>query len=387
MKKLVLVLLIVLALLAWGGLVSAQGGGLRAVVPGAATLYAEPSAEAEVVAELPASTEFTVTMTSEDGAWLTVVADDGSEGYVMADAAVVLSPAALAPLAYVAPSSAGATGLFTAPQIGADIVAQLPDGTVGMVLGTDGEFAYVATALGKGWSVASAWEFLPDGSGPQLVTLNAQPEAGIFAEPNINADLLTTVPNGSLVFSAGAAEGEFQPVLAPDGSMGYMVLPALSPVPTTMVDTVGGAQSTAALFDAADFNSNIIAPIDNGTMIFLVSAVDDFWYEAYVPALGSGFVLGQKLGAPYTVATVQVDNAVVRAGPNDNVYNAIATVPAGTRVVAQGVSASGAWIQVAIPFSEVDFGYYGVSGWMRDYLFVDADGNSDLDTTFLAVTE
>ena len=75
------------------------------------------------------------------------------------------------------------------------------------------------------------------------------------------------------------------------------------------------------------------------------------------------------------MATVQVQDAVVRAGPNDNVYNAIATLPLGTKVVVKGISESGAWVQVGISFNEVDFSYYGVSGWMRDYLFKDADGN------------
>ena len=84
---------------------------------------------------------------------------------------------------------------------------------------------------------------------------------------------------------------------------------------------------------------------------------------------------------------MQVAEAVVRAGPNDNVYGAVALLRAGTPVIVKGVSETGAWIEVAIPFDELDFGYNGVSGWMRDFLFVDGMGESDLAADMLAVTE
>jgi hypothetical protein len=390
MKKFVVVLLIVLAMTAVGafGVASAQGDGtsLKAISGDPVTIYAEPSDGAEVVAELAPSTEMTVVAADETGAWLQVSAADG-EGFVKADAVVVLNLPLLASKSVVNNARTGATGLFVTPQIGADIITSLDNGTVGTVLGTFGEFAYVETAYGKGWSIATAWAPLPEGSSAEVVTLVRNPELGVFVEPKIGADIVSTVPNGAVVYWLGAPDGEFVEVLLGDGQQGYAIASSFAPLSGVMVDGIGAARSSAAIFDKPDFGGNVVATLEPGTPLVFVEAVDDFWYQVYHPLYGMGYVLVQKLGPRYAVATVQVDGAIVRAGPNDNVYNAIANLPAGTTVVVKGISASGAWIQVALPFSAVDWPYYGVEGWMRDFLFVDGLGNTDLDTSILSVTE
>lgn len=389
MKRFVVVALLVLALMVVGavGSVLAQGDGtsLKAISGDPVTVYSEPSEGAEVVAEVPASTEMTVMATDETGFWLKVSVAEG-EGYVKSDAVVVLDPLLLAPKAFVNNARTGATGLFVAPEIGADILTSLDNGTVGTVLGTFGEFAYVETPYGKGWSIATAWEPLPEGSAAEVVTLVRNPELGIFAEPKIGADIVATIPNGSVVYWLGAPDGEFVEVLLGDGQQGYAIASSFAPLSGVMVDGIGAARSNAAIFDKPDFGGNVVATLEPGTPLVFVEAVDDFWYEVYHPLYGMGYVLVQKLGPRYTVATVQVDEAIVRAGPNDNVYNAIANLPAGTKVVVKGISESGAWIQVTLPFSAVDWPYYGVEGWIRDFLFKDALGNTDLDTSILSVT-
>jgi hypothetical protein len=130
----------------------------------------------------------------------------------------------------------------------------------------------------------------------------------------------------------------------------------------------------------------VVGTLPEGATVYVREFVDDNWMEIFHPSVGTGYVLRSAFSDPYSFATVQVGDSVVRQGPNDNVYDAVATLPAGTKVIVKGVNASGAWIQVAFPYSEVDWGYNGVDGWMRDFLFVDGLGNTDLDASVLATT-
>lgn len=389
MKNRVLVLLIVLALSALSGLgiASAQGGaGLKGVTPEGVTLFAEPSEGAEVVAELAAGSTFTVTATDGSGAWLAVEAAEGT-GYVRAEGAVVLNNPLLAPKVYVATNS-GATALFATPDITGEPLISLSNGTVASVLGASGVWAYVLTPYGYGWSIAAAWDALPEGAQAGIVSVSEEVgQLGVFTEPKVGADLVGTVSGGSVLYWLGAPEGEWVEVLLPDGQTGYALANAFEPLPTVLRDTVAGSDSAPALYAAPDFAADIVATLEAGTPVTVMAAVDDFWVEVYHPQYGIAYAMSQMLGPAYTTATVQVQNAVVRAGPNDNLYKAIALLPAGTQVVVKGVSETGAWVQVEIPFERVTYGFNGVAGWMRDFLFEDAQGNTDLDTSILSVTE
>jgi uncharacterized protein YgiM (DUF1202 family) len=390
MKKLVLALLVIASLLFSGlQLVAAQGGGttLTAISGDAVTVYAEANAGAEVVAEVAPSTEMVVLGTDESGNWLQVALADDSTGFVMADAVAVLNLPPLAPVVYVNSARNGVAGLFAEPKIGADIITSLPNGTLAHLLGTWGEFAYVLTPEGKGWSVAALWDAIPPEGSAQMVDLARNPEAGVFVEPKIGADIVGTITNEAVVYWLAAPEGEFVQVLMPDGQTGYALVGNFAPLSAVWVDALGGTRSDTGLFDAPDLGGNVIGVLNDGTPLVFIEAADDFWYKVYHPTYGMGYALAQKLSPRYTVATVQVDEAVVRAGPNDNTNNAIATLPAGTKVVVKGLSESGAWVEVGLPFGAIDFPYYGVNGWMRDFLFIDGLGNTDLDPSILSVTE
>lgn len=388
MKHRILALLIVLVLSVMSvGVAAAQGGSdLKAVTTGAVTIYAEPNAGAEVVAEVASFSEVTVLGTDATGAWLQVDAG-GNVGYAPLENFVVLNLPPLAPKYYVATNRTGATSFFAAPNVTAEFLGSLEDGTVATVLGLYEQWAYIETPQGRGWSLVSDWEALPEGARMASVVVGRVPEAGVFAEPNVTSDVVATFPGDTVLWQLGDAEGEFVPVLLPGGDTGYALAANLSELPAVWVDAVAGRQSAPALFAEPDVASDLLGTLDSGTSVVFIEAVDDTWMKLYHPAYGFGYGMASRFSPKYFVGTVQVQGAVVRVGPNDNLYNAVAQLAAGTKVVVKGLSKSGVWFQVAIPFDEVDYGFNGVAGWMRDFLFADTLGNQTVDTSLLSVTE
>lgn len=388
MMKRVLVLMLVFTLsLVSVGVVAAGGGSeLQALADGAVTLYAEPSETAEVVAELSGYSVMTLVKADETGAWLEVETDAGS-GYVMVSDVLVMNLPLLAPKVYVATGQAGATGLYAAPAFSAEYLTALNDGAVASVLATSGEWAYVMTDAGTGWSVASAWAALPEGAYQAVVSLGSSPELGVFEEAVIGAGVVATVPDGNMVWVVSEVDAQWAEVMTADGTMGYALLTNLAPMSTLMVDGVAGSNSNPALFSEPNFGADVLGSLADGTSLTYIAAVDDFWVELYHPMYGMAYGLASNFGPVYTTATVQQPGSLVREGPNDTLYNVVASLDAGTTVIVKGVSETGAWVEVAVPFGAVDYGYNGVSGWMRDFLFVDDLSNSDLDASMLAVTE
>ena len=381
-------LLLVVALSAVSLGVAAAGGGtqIRAMTTAAVTLYAEPTMASDVVAELPAYSMVDVLKTDETGAWVEVAAADGS-GYVMADELLVLNLPLLGDK-MVVNARRGAASLFGTPKVGEDFLQALPNGTVGTVLASYGEWFYVETDAGAGWSLASSWDAAPEGTARAMVHLRRNPELGVFAEPQVGADMVGTLADGAVVWTLGT-EGQWATVILPDGSQGYVIAANLAPLADTMVDATGGrrGRAEAALFDAPDFGANLLAQLDSGDSLVFLEQVDDFWIKVYHPQYGVGYGLADYFSPVYFPAVVQTQDAVVRAGPNDNLYNAIAILNIDTPVVVKGVSGSGAWLNVALPFDEIDFPWYGVDGWMRDYLFWNEAGEMTVDTSLLSVTE
>ncbi len=381
-----LLLVVTLSAVSLGNAAAGGGTQIRAITTSTVTLYAEPSMASEAVAEVPAYSMVDVLKTDETGAWLEVAAAEGT-GYAMADALVVLNLPLLGDKMIVN-ARRGAASLFGTPKIGEDFLQALPNGTVGTALATYGEWLYVTTDAGDGWSLASSWEAAPEGTARAMVHLRRNPELGVFAAPQIGSDMVGTLADGAVVWVLGT-EGQWATVLMPDGSSGYVIAANLSPLADTMVDATGGrrGRAEAALFDAPDFGANLLAQLDAGDTLIFLEQVDDFWIKVYHPEYGVGYGLADYFSPVYFPATVQAQDAVVRAGPNDNIYNAIAILDLGTPVVVKGISESGAWLDVALPFDAVDFPWYGVDGWMRDYLFLDEAGQMTVDTGLLAVTE
>ncbi len=389
MKNRVLILLIVIAMLAISGLTTAAAAGsadLKALTTGPVTLYDAPSESAEVVAELAPYTTVAVLASDASGQWLEVEAAEGT-GFVMADGVIILNLPLLAPKVIVSTARTGSVGLYAEPDFGAEITAMLPDGTVASVLGTDGEWTYLMTGDGQtGWAVASGWAPAADDLQSAFIVLDGTDQIGIFAEADIFADVIGTLTAGDAVTFFGV-EGDWAQVITADNTTGFVNVDYLSPVPNVMVDAASGSDSNAAVYAEADFGAEILASLDDGTPVTLMSQVDDFWVEIYHPSFGMGYGLADNFGPAYTTATVQVQNAVVRAGPNDNLYNAIGFLPAGTEVVVKGTNDAGGWIAVSVPFDELEYPFNGVNGWMRDFLFEDAVGNSDLDVSLLSAVE
>ncbi|MCZ7536041.1 MAG: SH3 domain-containing protein [Acidimicrobiia bacterium] len=86
-------------------------------------------------------------------------------------------------------------------------------------------------------------------------------------------------------------------------------------------------------------------------------------------------------------ATAQVSGANVRQGPDADRYDAIASLEAGAKVVVLGTNEARDWVKVLVPFSEIDFPYRGVEGWMAAFLFGTAEDGSSLDLNALSVIE
>lgn len=383
MKNRLIVLLIVLALFAVSGLsIAAADGGtqLKAITDGPATLYAEADAGAEVVAELGAYTVVNVLATDDTGAWLEVDAH-GDAGWVMADAVIVMDLPLLAAKYYV-DTAEGATALYGSPILGDEYLMALDDGTVGTVLAVRGQMALVETVYGMGWSVASAWSPMPEGAYQAIVSVG-QDEMGVFVEPIVGAELAGTVANGSVVWVMGA-DGAWVEIMG--AASGYAIATNFEMLPEVYVDAVVAGNAGAGLFAAPDFAADLYVELDAGTTLVYIGAVDDFWAEVYHPMYGMAYMLNQNVGPMYYVATVGQAGSIVRAGPNDNTYNAIAQLAAGDKVVVKGKTDNGSWIQVALPFDAVAYGHYGVEGWMRDYLFIDDYGATGLDVGMLNVT-
>ncbi|MBN2303814.1 MAG: SH3 domain-containing protein [Anaerolineae bacterium] len=390
MKIRLLVLLTLLAVLAFAvtGLTSAQESvQIKAVTLGAAGLYADASAEAEMVAEIPAYAEVSVLATNVSGDWIEVDAAEGA-GFVMASDLLVLNIPALAPKMMVATASAGATSLFAVPDLSGEFIGGVPDGTVATLLGVDGEWAYVEMEDGaRVWSIASSWGAMPEGAYKALVNAGNMDSLGVFAEASINAALAGTVADGGVVTVLAMADDTFSEVMAADGSTGYVLSGNLSALPAEMIETASTGQAKAGIYAAPEVTADILATLDNGVVMTYMGEVDEYWIEVYHPKFGMVYGLKVNFGNVFFVAENQTDEAIVRAGPSSFTNPAVAQLPKGAMVVVTGVNEDGTWLKVALPFSEVDFSENGVDGWMADFLFQDLVGAMTVDTGMLSVVD
>src|SRR5690606_37604236 len=182
-------------------LASAQDVGLKVVTLENASVYQAPDGTGESIGTLASNTVVTLLRTDPSGAWLEVETGSGA-GFIMAEQAVILTPAPLAPTVMVTSERAGAA-IFDAPSMAAELVGSASFGDTASLLGESGEWSYVTTWDGlTGWSIGSAWEAVGD-LDPALVNLAATDAAGLFVDANINADLAGTLEQGQLVYITG----------------------------------------------------------------------------------------------------------------------------------------------------------------------------------------
>lgn len=288
---------------------------------------------------------------------------DAELGVVTGESLDLLSAAASAEAEVVTSLSAGQGIYVYGDPVDGFVEAMTVDGGFSGFVAQDAAFSTV------NYRVDAQPVSAPTGVQVAMLLSGNNPEVGLFAEGQAGSSLVTSVPGGTLVYVISEPVNNWAFVKLLDGeTAGWVLSSALSP---------DLAQS--AVYASPDFGAEVVANLSQGTTVYYVDAVDDNWIEIYDPAFGVGYAPAVNFTNPYTTGTITLPNSIVRAGPNDNLYNAIAQLRAGTEVVAKGRTENGAWIQVTIPFAELDYGYYGVSGWISSALI-------DVDASQLAVT-
>ncbi len=356
---------------------------LIAVADGPIMLFAEPFDQSEVIAEVPPATLMSVVGTDESRSWLAVETLFGA-GYVMMDDAIVLDLPVLAPQAYLEHASAR---LIPAGPGNIDTEVELPVGTVVAILGFDGQFTYVDTPLGFGWTRDVEWTVLPAAT---TAMMTGEADAPVWASADSDATIIRMLSPETLVYRIDAPVGDYVPVLLPEGIMGYMHSDAVIELPRAYVEANAGASAGAGVYAEPAHGLERTGSLLDGTRAFFLgreTGTTGEFIKIYHPDVGVVYGLANSFTHPYAVATIAQTHSIVRAGPNDNIYSAIALLSPNTPVVVMGINMTGAWIEVALPFAEIDYAYQGVAGWTRDFLFVDDYGVSDLDKSILAMTE
>jgi SH3-like domain-containing protein len=232
--------------------------------------------------------------------------------------------------------------------------------------------------------VASAWTALPEGAVKAQVNLGSAPELGVFVEAKIGSEVATTVPNGEVIYVLSTVDDQWSEVMAPDGTTGYAISSNLSVLPSTMIET-DVSSAMAGIYTEPNVTADIIATLGNGVAMTYVAEVDDYWIEVYHPSFGVGYGMKDAFGNIFFVAENQTNDAVVRAGPSSFTSAGVAQLAKGAKVVVTGKNAEGTWVKVTIPFSELDFGENGVSGWMAEFLFQNNVGQVVFDDSILSV--
>lgn len=381
MKKTVLILVVLVASLTLGGLgiVSAQSLiPVQGLIANASSVYAEPSDSGEAVGDLAAGTVVSVLRSTDNEAWYEVETDEFA-GYVAAEDVVLLPPALLGQPAWAMSETAG-VAVFAEPDLNSEILSTMSYGESALELAAyDEQWTVVQAPDGTlGFALASSLEPV-EGAAPAVVTTGAADAAGLYADANLTSDVIGSLPPGELVYTLGEPDGEWVEVLGAEGHTGFMLVDQLILLPEAVATASVGAAS-AGVYAEPDLMADVVGQLDDGAMVYVIESVDDFWMHAYAPGVGMGYVRRDNFASTMVVGTVTYANAIVRQGPNDAIYRAIAQLPAGTEVVVTGTSANGAWYQVFVPYDQVDYPHNGLAGWINASLV-------SVDASALEVTE
>lgn len=387
MKRHVFVWLLTIAALTLGTIpfAAAQDEGLKAITLSDIAVYAGPRASGAPLVELTDNMLVRVLSTDPSGNWLRIEAV-GEEGYIERAQALILTPMLLAPVVTLAPDSAGAT-LYAAPSTSSRQVGAIEPGGTLRVLGQREEWAYVAAPDSvSGWVTDAAWK--PAASlQAALIQPGANGAPGLLSAPDGAAEPAGTLDNGQLVHLTGQTRGAFSEVMTADGASGWVESNLLRPLPNAYVNAIAGAGASPALYAAPSSTADALATLQAGAALTYLGRSNDLWIEVYFPAVGRAYGIARSFGPVYMIATVQVPDANVRQGPDADRYDAIASLDIGTSVVALGTNEARDWVRVLVPFSEIDFPYRGVEGWMAAFLFGVGGESPGLDLDALSVIE
>lgn len=385
MKQAFFVWLLIVAALAPGSAsrAAAQDGGLRAITMSDITMYAAPSASSELVVELTDNMLVRVLRSDPSGNWLRIAAV-GEEGYVEASQILVLTPALLAPVVTLTPGSASAT-LYAAPNTSSLQIGAIPPGGTLRVLGQRESWSYIMTPDGlTGWITVTAREPVASLQ-PALIQPGTDGAPNLLSAPDAAAKVTGVLEDSQLVRLTGRTQGTLSEVITAEGASGWVENYLLRPLPNAYVNAVAGAEASPSLYSAPSFTADLLATLEDGATVTYLGRPNDFWIEVYAPGVGRAYGIARSFGPVYMTATVQIPGANVRQGPDADRYDTIASLDARTRVVVLGTNKTHDWVKVLVPFSEIDFPYRGVEGWMAAFLFGTADTDTDLDLDALSV--
>lgn len=387
MKRRVFVWLLIIATLTPGTtpFAAAQDEGLKAITLSDIAVYAGPRASGAPLVELTDNMLVRVLSTDPSGNWLRVEAV-GEEGYIEAAQALILTPVLLAPAVTLTPSSASAT-LYATPSASSKKIGAIPPGGTLRVLGQREDWAYIATSDGlTGWVMGAARE--PAASlQAALVQPGGDSAPSLLSEPDSAAEVVGALEGDQLVHLTGQTRGAFSEAMTTSGATGWVDSRLLSPLPNAYVNAVAGAEASLALYAAPSSTADVLTTLQAGAALTYLGRPNDLWIEVYSPEVGRAYGVASSFGPVYTTATVQVPDSNVRQGPDADRYDAIASLGIGTNVVVLGTNEARDWVKVLVPFSEIDFPYRGVEGWMAAFLFGSADTGSDLELDALSVIE
>ena len=155
---------------------------------------------------------------SDGGEWSVVVGPDGTTGWALTSALESLDDATLA---VVTMSSADAAGVYTDASITSDLAGSVENGGTVYTTGEpNGELIQVLAPEGvSGWMLTSQLTMLPKTSVTAEVSSAA---VGVYAEPDLMADVLGEVDNGSAATFIESVDDFWMQVYAPGVGMGYV---------------------------------------------------------------------------------------------------------------------------------------------------------------------
>lgn len=387
MLKRIFVLLLVLVALA---AVSINTAGaqydlmLRAITVKGTYLLLEPNADADRVQYVPMNTTVDIVSADVNLNYAQVTIGDLS-GWMDVDDLMFVNLVPLGDILILDNARGASAAVYAVPDLGGEILATLDNGAEVTSLGVNGEWYYVMTPDGVfGWVVNSGFFALSADAQKVQVSVSI-PDIGVYSEASIRSDKVGAIANGTMVYIFGAADAWTQ-VIAPDGTQGFALANQFgAPMPKAYI-TAEVSRALAGLYAEADLTSDIVGELENGKVVTYLGAVDGLWIQVFVPGYGDVYALSANFGNPFTVGTVQKADALVRAGPNDTIYEPIGQLAAGVKAVILGKNSDGSMVQVALPFSELDYASNGLEGWMRTFLFEDSRGGMDFDPGILAQT-
>lgn len=372
------VVLLVFLLLANIAVIQAQGEGVTATVARFLYVRALPDVEARDFGRLEPETEITLLGRTANSQWLQLRTADGIVGWGRANAITFEGDIADLPVVNVARQNAAAIfaqNLRVAPDLLADVVGQVEQGTLVTLVAKAYNFVYVTTADGlAGWANPNNLQFTRE-RGASLPTMPDLPEVNAVARgyasarvvPAIDAHSYAQLDPGTPVNVIGRNEiGNFFQIQTLDGLQAWAAASfiwypgAVADLPVTEPGADSGVVTRFAVLRAAPDNTSAeVGRLSAGTVVQLLLASGDRLYvkapdgtEGWALASALSFTGGAVPEVLASNATVTADAAVnLRAGPSlDAPRNGAAQV--GERLAVVGVSADGQWYRV-IPSTRV----------------------------------